>query len=142
MTTENIFSYLEYLALSIEQLGEAVVEREEEAAVYEARLAQMGDALIQAQKEIDKADARAALAESKVAKLQEKLEEMTIAAKATKTRSTPQEPQNDLFSASWATPAPVPSKPSRVANDENALILAKKLDSTIDKVQRLLREAK
>lgn len=46
--------------------------------------------------------------------------------------------QNDLFGG-WATGA------EKAANDkkqrENALILAGKLDSTIDKVQRILREA-
>lgn len=46
--------------------------------------------------------------------------------------------QSDLF-GSWTTGS------ERVANDkkqrENALILAGKLDSTIDKVQRILREA-
>ena len=39
------------MALAVEQLGDAVIEREEESAVAEARIAQMGDALIQAQKE-------------------------------------------------------------------------------------------
>ncbi|MBL8638368.1 MAG: hypothetical protein JNN09_07715 [Alphaproteobacteria bacterium] len=46
--------------------------------------------------------------------------------------------QNDLFGG-WTTGA------EKAANDkkqrENALILAGKLDSTIDKVQRILREA-
>ncbi len=46
--------------------------------------------------------------------------------------------QNDLFGG-WITGA------EKAANDkkqrENALILAGKLDSTIDKVQRILREA-
>lgn len=143
MSIENVYSYLEYLALAVDQLGDAVMEREEETAVYEARIREMGDALIQAQKEIDKAEARAQLAESAAAKLDAKLQEMTLIAKTAKQQKGKLEGQTDLFGAPSSPAIPsAPSRPARVANDENALILAKRLDSTIDKVQKLIREAK
>jgi hypothetical protein len=43
----------------------------------------------------------------------------------------------DLFSQNWVQPVTI-TKPS---NDKNSAILAQKLDSTIEKVQALLREA-
>lgn len=138
MTIENIYSYLEYLTLTVDQLGDAVMEREEESAVYEARIRELGDALIQAQKEIDKAEARAALAETRAYNAEVKLQEMTVIAKSAKQQRAQAEAQSDLFSAPAAAPVTV----GKVANDENALILAKKLDSTIDKVQKLIREAR
>lgn len=145
MTIENVYSYLEYLSLAVDQLGDAVMEREEEAAVYEARIAQMGEALVQAQKEIDKAEARAALAETRAYNAEVKVQEMAVAAKAVKQQQaakTQLEGQTDLFGAPIAPPSSIPVKSNKVANDENALILAKKLDSTIDKVQKLIREAR
>ncbi len=143
MTIENVYSYLEYLSLAVDQLADAVMEREEESAVYEARIAQMGDALVQAQKEIDKADARAALAETRAYHAEVKVQEMAVAAKAVKQQKAQLEGQTDLFGAPISAPAaPIPVKTNKVANDENALILAKKLDSTIDKVQKLIREAR
>lgn len=144
MTIENVYSYLEYLSLAVDQLGDAVMEREEEAAVYEARVAEMGEALIQAQKEIDKAEARAALAETRAYQAEIKVQEMAVAAKSVKQNQSKNhiEGQTDLFGAPIAVPSPIPVKSNRVANDESALILAKKLDSTIDKVQKLIREAR
>ncbi|HPQ50359.1 MAG TPA: hypothetical protein PLE43_05940 [Alphaproteobacteria bacterium] len=47
------------------------------------------------------------------------------------------DPQIDLFGQTWGAP----SAAHKIANDQSALILAGRLDSTIDKVQRLLREA-
>ncbi len=144
MTIENVYSYLEYLSLAVDQLGDAVMEREEEAAVYEARVAEMGEALIQAQKEIDKAEARAALAETRAYQAEIKVQEMAVAAKSVKQNQSKNhiEGQTDLFGAPIAASSPIPVKSNRVANDESALILAKKLDSTIDKVQKLIREAR
>lgn len=165
MAIENIYSYLEYLALTVDQLADAVMEREEESAVYETRLKEMGEALIQAQKEIEKAEARAAVAETRAYNAEVKVQEMAVVAKTVKqhqqthsvSHSQPkaiQEMQTDLFGApvpvaqpapAQAAPrasAPIPTKSNAVANDANALILAKKLDSTIDKVQRLIREAR
>lgn len=49
--------------------------------------------------------------------------------------------QDDLFSQSWVGAGLPHGKSGKAANDESALILVGKLDSTIDKVQRLLREA-
>lgn len=140
MSIENVYSYLEYLALAVDQLGDAVMEREEEAAVYEARIREMGDALIQAQKEMDKAEARAALAETRAYNAEMKVQELALIAKSARQHKAQAEPQIDLFAAPVS--APVAQKPARVANDENALILARRLDSTIDKVQKLIREAK
>lgn len=145
MTIENVYSYLEYLSLAVDQLGDAVMEREEEAAVLQARIAEMGDALIQAQKEIDKAEARAALAETRAYQAEIKVQELTVAAKSVKQQQSQKsqlEGQTDLFGAPIAPPSSIPVKTNKVANDESALILAKKLDSTIDKVQKLIREAR
>lgn len=155
MAIENIYSYLEYLALTVDQLADAVMEREEESAVYETRLKEMGEALIQAQKEIEKAEARAAMAETRAYNAEVKVQEMAVVTKAVKQQQQKavQDVQTDLFGApvpvAQATPvaaprqsAPISTKSNSVANDANALILAKKLDSTIDKVQRLIREAR
>ncbi len=149
MTIENVYSYLEYLALTVDQLADAVVQNEEETAVLEARVKEMGDALVQAQKELDKAEARAAMAETRAYNADMKVQEMAVVAKSAKQQQRPavEGQQTDLFGAPVAAPqssqAPVTvSKAGRVANDESALILAKKLDSTIDKVQKLIREAR
>lgn len=145
MSIDTIYNYLEYLALAVEQLGDAVIEREEESAVAEARIAQMGDALIQAQKEIDKAEARAALAETRAYTAEVKVQDLTVAlasAKASVSKAKAKDAQPDLFASSTPSSAPIAAAPARgVANDQNALILAKRLDSTIDKVQRLLAQA-
>lgn len=155
MAIENVYSYLEYLALTVDQLADAVIEREEESAVYEARLLEMSEALAAAQSMarpsdvnvqdiIDQAEARIQLAEARAAKAEEKAEELAIHLKVAKQqKKTKFDPQIDLFAAPSApAPAPIPTKSNKVANDENALILAKKLDSTIDKVQKLIREAR
>jgi Ulp1 family protease len=153
MAIENVYSYLEYLALTVDQLADAVIEREEESAVYEARLLEMSEALAVAQSVanpsevnvqdiIDQAEARIQLAEARAAKAEEKAEELAIQLKAAKQqKKTKFDPQIDMFAAPSA-PTPIPTKSNKVANDENALILAKKLDSTIDKVQKLIREAR
>lgn len=145
MAIENVYSYLEYLALTVDQLADAVIEREEETAVYETRLHEMNEALIAAQKAADLAEGRAQLAEAKAAKADEKIEELSLMLKSAKQSKKTKDVQIDLFAAPSApAPAPVPvaTKSHKVANDENALILAKKLDSTIDKVQKLIREAR
>ncbi len=156
MAIENVYSYLEYLALTVDQLADAVIEREEESAVYEARLHDMSEALAIAQsmaspseehiQEImNQAEARIQLAEARAAKAEEKAEELALMLKAAKQSKKTKDIQIDLFAAPCAPPpAPVPmaTKSNQVANDESALILAKKLDSTIDKVQKLIREAR
>lgn len=159
MAIENVYSYLEYLALTVDQLADAVIEREEESAVYEARLQEMSEALAIAQsmatppqsrlqEMLDQAEARIQLAEARAMKAEEKAEELAVMLKAAKQANKKQKDiQIDLFSAPCAPPPvsaslPVGTKSNKVANDENALILAKKLDSTIDKVQKLIREAR
>ena len=149
MTIENVYSYLEYLALTVDQLADAVAATEGERAVYAARLAELGASLADAQKNADMAEARAALAEGRVQKAEEKSQELAIMVKTLKTQQKNLSAgQPDLFAPQPVeSPAVAASQPvqnpnaNKVANDENALILAKKLDSTIDKVQRLIREA-
>jgi chromosome segregation ATPase len=143
MTIENVYSYLEYLTLTVDQLADAVIEREQETAVYETRLSEMNNHLLALQTELDKAEARAQLAEAKAQKAEEKAEELSVMLKSAKQSKRVPDAQTDLFAAPSA-PAqqPVTIKTNTVANDENALILAKKLDSTIDKVQKLIREAR
>lgn len=204
MTIENVYSHLEYLAGSIEELAVAVDAREQEyahyqkqiseltlaleqaqstpapvqaedkseelRAQYEAYIAELNEAIQKAQQHADKADARAALAEAENDKAQTKIQGLTLELKAAKQKARKAKSvQMDMF----AEPEPVdvaPTAPtekidptkevikeenkssvqkstfatrsSHVANDANALILAKKLDSTIDRVQRLIREAR
>ena len=163
MAIENVYSYLEYLALTVDQLADAVIEREEESAVYEARLQGMSEALAAAQAAaeaaqaqpvvsapdqniqdiINQAEARIQLAEARAVKAEEKAEELALMLKAAKQSKKTKDVQIDLFAAPSApAPVPVATKSNKVANDANALILAKKLDSTIDKVQKLIREAR
>ena len=171
MAIENVYSYLEYLALTVDQLADAVIEREEETAVYETRLQEMSEALAIAeaaataaaanvvapvvvettaddgrlQEMRDQAEARIQLAEARAIAAEKKAEELAIMLKTAKQTKRVVDAQIDLFAAPSA-PAPVAkpvgTKSNKVANDENALILAKKLDSTIDKVQKLIREAR
>lgn len=167
MAIENVYSYLEYLTVAVDQLADAVIEREEESAVYEARLQEMSEALAAAQamatsaptvsndvsetriKEItDQANARIELAEARADAAEKKAEELAVQLKAAKQSKRKADPQLDMFAAPSApapvavAPVPMATRSHKVANDENALILAKKLDSTIDKVQRLIREAR
>lgn len=154
MAIENVYSYLEYLALTVDQLADAVIEREEESAVYEARLQEMSEALAIAQSManpteariqdiMDQAEARIQLAEARAVQAEAKADELAVLLKAAKQVKRKPDAQIDLFAAPSApAPTPMATKSNRVANDENALILAKKLDSTIDKVQKLIREAR
>lgn len=153
MAIENVYSYLEYLALTVDQLADAVIERDEETAVLEARIQELTESLIAAQSLsetrlqslMDQADARVQLAEARAIKAEEKAEELSLMLKSAKQNNRKVDPQIDLFAAPFAESAPQESlgtKSHKVANDENALILAKKLDSTIDKVQKLIREAR
>ena len=170
MAIENVYSYLEYLALTVDQLADAVIEREEESAVYEARLQEMAEELavaqaaaanavasvsaeiqsdeVRIQEILDQATARIEFAEARAIAAEKKAEELAIMLKTAKQTKRVVDAQIDLFAAPSApAPAPVAKQPvstksNKVANDENALILAKKLDSTIDKVQKLIREAR
>ena len=143
MTIENVYSYLEYLTLTVDQLADAMIEREEETAVYETQLSEMNAALAILRSELDKADARAQLSEARADKAEAKVDELSAMLKAVKQNKRGFDSQTDLFAAPSApAPQPLPTKSNKVANDANALILAKKLDSTIDKVQKLIREAR
>lgn len=144
MAIENVYSYLEYLALTIDQLADAMIEREEESAVYETQLSELNEALQGLHLELAKSDARAQLSEARAQKAEEKVEELSLQLKNAKQSKRGADAQIDLFAAPVAPPAPHPvsTKSNQVANDANALILAKKLDSTIDKVQKLIREAR
>lgn len=136
MSIENIYSHIEYLALTIEELEQSLDQREEERKTLIAQVNSLYDSLLQHQKDIDKLEARAQLAEAQVKKIEA---QPAVAAPLTSpVKAKPQkpnEPQDDLFNTGWG------AQKSGIANDQNALILANKLDSTIDKVQRLLREA-
>ncbi len=144
MTMENVYSYLEYLALTVDQLAEAVTATEDERAVFAVRQTEWETAVQEARKQADLAEARAALAEGRAQKAEDKIQELTLVIKSLKTQQKNLSVgQADLF-APPSTEAPPPiQNPNghKVANDENALILARKLDSTIDKVQRLIRDA-
>lgn len=143
MTIENVYSYLEYLTLTVDQLADAVIEREEETAFYETQLGEINSALLIAKSDLDKSEARAQLAEAKAKRAEEKVEELSLMLKAFRHNKRGSEAQTDLFAPPSAPPPqPVSTKSDKVANDANALILAKKLDSTIDKVQKLIREAR
>jgi len=143
MTIENVYSYLEYLTLTVDQLADAVIEREEETAVYETQLSEINSALLLARSDLDKVEARAQLAEARANKAEAKVEELSVMLKSARQGKGSSSPQPDLFAAPSApAPQPMSTKSDKVANDANALILAKKLDSTIDKVQKLIREAR
>lgn len=66
-----------------------------------------------------------------VENLEKEIEAKELAAKAKPVSQGSMPPQMDMFGG-WT---------ARPANDKNNALLAKKLDSTIDRVQNLLREA-
>ena len=65
-----------------------------------------------------------------------KLMQNAIARAIAKTKADAAAAQTDLFASSWA-----PITAAKPANDKNSAILAQKLDTTIEKVQALLKEA-
>jgi hypothetical protein len=144
MTIDNVYSYLEYLALTVDQLADAVIEKEEEAAVSEARIQELSEIINQLQQMVDVVEAKSQLAEARAKQAEDKVEDLQLALKSANAKKIKQNAQIDLFAAPSAPPPAqsIPTKSNQVANDENALILAKKLDSTIDKVQKLIREAR
>ena len=138
MAVENLYSYLEYLNLAIDQLEEAVIAGEQATKNAEQQLAVTDAELVAARREIDRLNAQlhmnAQQAEAEVEKIQNQ------ASASAKQKAAPPT-EADLFGGWTQTPAKSPAKAS-VANDQNALILAKKLDSTIDKVQRLIGQGR
>jgi len=150
MSIENIYSYIEYLNFAVEQLEEAVNQRVEENARLQQALTE-SDALIGSMTDaLDRAEARAQLAEAQANKVQDHITaqakqivamqvQIQDSNKALAENVTGKQkkvaPQDDLF-GTWTAGSPQPK--ARVANDQNALLLAQKLDSTIDKVQRMI----
>ena len=159
MSAENLFEHLSYLESAISSLEQAFLDKEAENKDLAIRLANAEMSIVAFRKESEDfankvsrdaqkyveaevaARVNATMAAERLA-MKEELDEarrqmaaaQATAAKAAKKKA---DPQADLFAQSWGAPA----APSRIANDQSALILAGKLDSTIDKVQRLLREA-
>ena len=134
MSVEHVYGQLEILAAQIEDLEQAMAEREE---FFASSFAQAQDAFsheIEALGGVLERVRQELAQKNQKDKGKDKLPDTPVSAKPKK--STPQ--GEDLFSG-WAVSV------ERAANDrrqrENALILAGKLDSTIDKVHRLLREA-
>lgn len=166
MSVENLYSYLEYLNLAIDQLEEVVASREEEEKALAQQLDIQNRSLTEAHSEIDRLQAQlqvtAQQAEVQIKSLEAQLmaqaqqhatalkmaqanipsspaaAPMQTSTSPTKTKAPP---QDDLFDSWTQTPTKAPAR-TNVANDQNALILAKKLDSTIDKVQRLIGQGK
>lgn len=154
MSVENLYSYLEYLNLAIDQLDEAVTAREQEAAELRNQLEFADRSLMDARLEIDRLHAQMQVnrqqADTHIQQLEAQLmaqaaqpqaaaphpQPVKIRPQPTTPPSAKAAPQDDLFGG-WTGPAK-----SKIANDQNALILAKKLDSTIDKVQRLIGQGK
>ncbi|MFA7275511.1 MAG: hypothetical protein WC043_01770 [Pseudobdellovibrionaceae bacterium] len=157
MSIENIYSYIEYLNFAVDQLEDAVNVRVEENNQLRQSLAEMQVMTHTLGESLDRADARAQLAEGQlqnrqdiviaqtkqISSLQAQLQDLTKrladvpapALAASQVKAKAAEPQDDLF-GNWTAGTPQPK--AKVANDQNALLLAKKLDSTIDKVQRLI----
>lgn len=158
MSAESIYEHLSYLDQAVNHLEDLLYQKEAEISDLTVRLANAEMATLSARKEQEDLAVRiqreaqrhienevcarveATLVAERLAmkeeieKARQQVQEAKAAAALPKKSK---EPQADLFSQSWATPKPA----ARVANDQSALILAGKLDSTIDKVQRLLREA-
>ncbi len=159
MSAENLFEHLSYLESAIASLEQAFLQKEAENKDLSIRLANAEMSIVAFRKESEdfankvSRDAQkyveaevasrvnATMAAERLA-MKEELDEArrqlaTAQATAAKVTKKKADPQADLFAQSWGAP----SAPARIANDQSALILAGKLDSTIDKVQRLLREA-
>ena len=166
MSIENLYGYLEYLSLAIDQLEEIVVSREHEANMLADQLDVTDQTLLAARGEIDRlhaqmhinmqqAEAHIKHLEGQIALQAEALmaepaplapvvaavqKPVTTPAPANTTKQKKAKPQNDLFSGWTATPQNTQN--NSIANDQSAMILAKKLDSTIDKVQRLIGQGR
>ncbi|MCB1558660.1 MAG: hypothetical protein KDJ50_07055 [Alphaproteobacteria bacterium] len=156
MSSEKLYEHLSYLNDAITGLEDIIIQKEghiEELARQLANAEMEAHAIRKesedfanrisrdAQKHIEKevhSRVTATLAAERLAMKEEleKAHRQVAEAKASKGKKSA-DPQIDLFGQVWGAP----QQPSKVANDQNALILAGKLDSTIDKVQRLLKEA-
>lgn len=164
MSIENLYGYLEYLSLAIDQLEEIVVSREHESAMLADQLDTTDQALLAARGEIERLHAQMHInmqqAENHIKHLEGQIALQTEAlmaapapivaavqkpvtapvvspAPANTMKQKPAKAQNDLFAGWTASP-----KSNSIANDQSAMILAKKLDSTIDKVQRLIGQGR
>lgn len=184
MSVENLYSYLEYLNLAIDQLEEAVNAQAQENSLLNQQIEQSDRTLLEARAEIDRLNAQLQMTTEQADQYIKSIESQLLTLTQSQAQTTqaladaqaqlsaviagglptaPQmssgvpsspakqrarnagEAQVDLFGGWTATPAAPPIKAaaqSGIANDQNALILAKKLDSTIDKVQRLIGQAR
>lgn len=186
MSVENLYSYLEYLNLAIDQLEDAVNAQAQENTQLTQQLGQADHTLLEARAEIDRLNAQLQMTTEQADQYIKSIEAQLLALTQSQAQTTqaladaqaqlsaviasglpsaPQmtpasnipaspakqraknagEAQVDLFGGWTATPAAPPIKAAAkagIANDQNALILAKKLDSTIDKVQRLIGQAR
>ncbi|MDY0028415.1 MAG: hypothetical protein RBR86_00580 [Pseudobdellovibrionaceae bacterium] len=156
MSAEKLYDHLSYLNDAINALEEILGQKEAEIGELNRLLANAEMTIIEARKESEDLANRiardaqkhierevhsrvtATLAAERLAMKEEleKAHRQVAEAKAAKGKKVA-DPQIDLFGQVWGAP----QKSSKIANDQNALILAGKLDSTIDKVQRLLKEA-
>lgn len=154
MSAESLYEHLSYLDAAIGSLESILADKDGEIADLNLRLANAEMTIVAARKESEDfanrinrdaqkhienevhARVAATLAAERQA-MKDELDKARAQVAAAKSSKKKEDPQTDLFGQTWGAPA----APQRVANDQSALILAGKLDSTIDKVQRLLREA-
>lgn len=157
MSAETLYEHLSILEQSIATLEELVVAQEDEIADLNVKLANAELAAVNARRDVEdlanrvnrdaqkyiESEVRSRVEATLSAERQMMKDELEKAraqvAEANKKAKTKKssDPQIDLFGQAWGAP----SQPSKVANDQSALLLAGKLDFTIDKVQRLIREA-
>ncbi len=156
MSAEKLYEHLSYLNDAINNLEDVLAQKSIEIENLNVKLANAEMTIIAARKESDDfanritQDARKHIESEVHARVEATLNAERLAMKEELDKTRKQladakssqskkgaDPQIDLFGQVWGAP----SASSKVANDQSALILAGKLDSTIDKVQRLLREA-
>ncbi len=156
MSAEKLYEHLSYLNDAINDLEDVLAQKSAEVETLNIKLANAEMTIIAARKESEdfsnriSQDARKHIESEVHARVEATMvaERLAMKEELEKTRKQladvkssqskkSADPQIDLFGQIWGAPA----ASSKVANDQSALILAGKLDSTIDKVQRLLREA-
>ncbi|HNQ92805.1 MAG TPA: hypothetical protein PKI93_07740 [Alphaproteobacteria bacterium] len=156
MSAESLYEHLSYLDEAIGSLESILADKDAEIADLNLRLANAEMTIVAARKESEdfanrinrdaqkyiENEVHARVSATLAAERQAMKDELDkaraqVAAANAKSPKKKDDPQTDLFGQTWGAPA----APQKVANDQSALILAGKLDSTIDKVQRLLREA-
>lgn len=168
MSAESLYEHLSYLDESIGALENILADKDAEIAELNLRLANAEMTIVSTRQESEDMAARIShdaqkyienevqsrVSATLAAERQTMKDELDraraqVAEAAAKSQKKKNDPQTDLFSQGWGAPqnpqpatAQQPAAPAaKAANDQSALILAGKLDSTIDKVQRLLREA-